>query len=634
MITYEMIKEFFQEHYLPKNTKLYNGKFGVGLVYSVKINDYGKSEDRLATFDTLSELEKFFESIKYCDEIQTDNRELINSSPTFYLRGKILTPAIISEEKEKERRNNNARKEYMQYEQKRGQLIAYKIELLNKEITELKELINSQDEKRKLLFNNEFETATDLIDVSDIPTDMEIILGREDIPHLKTKYDKLLKERDKLKKIILEQKSLSSQVTVDDSISSIKDNSNLINEEFKIRDLFKKYDKHFEILSDARYFHTKLILYKKFDNLPIGEPHEQFFSEAEQCLKDLAEEKYREYTERKQREHIPTKQEKMTKLFENLKMQFDNNLTNEQKEALILYNSRFFEIINMITSIPNYESMDGKEILEQLSLSKYTRFLAILYEHSQMLYRKAFAGTPDNCALLEKVFQKTLPPELYLRVLLYIHFKNGNYEEFGYNFNNDNLYLKFYQERDESADIFQEERKFFDRLFIYKIVDNIKDLINILKSIPEKAIVLPEDITVFRGVNSLRERSQEKVSTSLFMSTSTRPEVAKKYGGKECYIYKVNLKKGTPVLITPYKVFATSNAYEHSLNAVEPSDPDGTKEIIVNLGLMKDFVLTEPTATTPHYVFKDNEFIEEESGYIITGEMKPKKLHENCNDGR
>ena len=49
-------------------------------------------------------------------------------------------------------------------------------------------------------------------------------------------------------------------------------------------------------------------------------------------------------------------------LIENLRKQYEDNLTQEQKNALVRYNSSLFIFYNKIVSIDGYESMSLDEL--------------------------------------------------------------------------------------------------------------------------------------------------------------------------------------------------------------------------------------------------------------------------------
>lgn len=646
MVTYDMIMELRKKIPLSSKFEIYNGEeYGVGIAYPVIINDYGTTEYRLATFNTREELEDFIIRANYSDEIRTDYRELINSTPTFYFKGKILTDQKLEELKEEKRKTNSSLRKFNLYQKRRGQLILYKVKAISEEIEELKKLIENQKRKRNLLLNNKLETyvAKGTVEVEDLPEDIDEVLPR-DIPNLKIKYNQLLKEKFKLEKILevlilfskrsTIVKLLLSQKNIDKAISNVEDdkdtdNNNIITT-MKVdhaRDLvvlFEKYRKPSYFVSESKYYQTCLEILKEYDELPKDETYEQFVVRAEERLKQLS--KQLVYDEKI--EPVQSEQDKMTKLFENLKSQFDKNLNEEQKDALIIYNSRLFELINKITSIHDYKSMDSRKILEHLKNSpRYNEMVAIIYTHSITIIRDAFYEFNNQGKKLKNIFKKVLTPDLCDIIVHTIFFKDKDYKEFdfSYTYNLESKYPDEFANIDTDDDIYTLDfsRKLFDRILCH-IIDNLKKQIDILNSIPDDAIVLPEDITVFRGVNSLRERTEEIPANSSFMSTSTKPELAKLYGGENCYIYKIKLKKGTPVLITPYKVHKTMAPFELMLVPANPSDPKGTKEILIKLVSMQDFEITEHTAKTPHYSYKNGKFIETENGYIITGEMKPK----------
>ena len=408
MITYDMINEFIKTKFLPFRFEVYKGKYGTGIAYPVRIKDYGTIEFRLAIFNTLEELERFLVYAKHSDNIVSDTNEIVNSNPTFYLGGRKLTDEMIKTIDENKHRDYIARRRLSLYIKKRGQIMLYKIEKISDEIQELKKIIENNKKKSGLLFNNELEKyegqlkTSETIEIEDLPEDMKNVLYR-DIPNMKYKYKQLEHEKNKLEEILEKlivfskksffEKLILSQKTIDEAISNVekaneedKDEDTykrvkkLEDKVYEFEGLFSRYEVILDNFSSEKYYQVCLEILKKYDEIPIERlidlPIDQLLNEAKDRLNKVKKELLEDINSR----CLPTEQEKMNKLFEKLKIQYDKNINDEQKNALIIYNSRLFEIINKITGIPNYQTMDSKEILEQLKLSpRYNEMITILH---------------------------------------------------------------------------------------------------------------------------------------------------------------------------------------------------------------------------------------------------------------
>ena len=225
----------------------------------------------------------------------------------------------------------------------------------------------------------------------------------------------------------------------------------------------------------------------------------------------------------------------------DLEKQFEKNLTDEQKRALDVYNSSLYLLINEITSIDGYESMTDKEILSIIQSGNH-----------------------------------------YLDIVVTILKKQFDVEE-----------------KDDELSLF------FKNIIGTGVLDsihNIRKYIDILKSIHPSSMVLPEDITVYRGIFNKDMEDLDEPNFGLFMSTSMNPFVAKAAARGEdlAKIVKIDLKAGTPVIVFPYTIQydpATKKLFKYKDS--EKNTP--VREVLLNM-----FHFTHP----PMKKTKINRFLE------------------------
>ena len=238
------------------------------------------------------------------------------------------------------------------------------------------------------------------------------------------------------------------------------------------------------------------------------------------------------------------------RIYLDLVQQFEaSNLTYEERMAILAYNSALFLIINIITSIENYENMSEDEIKNVLS-DQFRKVLNL----SEMYY-------PKGCDATIFYFQGILRQPY-----------SSEQSEFG-------KYIK---------DIV------FDEHYIQRILDVIKVLNNIRCD-----IVLPEDIIVYRCIST--DNPSEKPTIGSFLSTSLSLEAAKNYyqtsGTKKPVMYKIKLKKGTPIsAVFPQKVINTGSG-KTIVDDLTSKNP--VMEIMLN---MNDYEI-EPGSIRQHSVY-------------------------------
>ncbi len=273
------------------------------------------------------------------------------------------------------------------------------------------------------------------------------------------------------------------------------------------------------------------------------------------------------------------------KLLENLKKQYDENLTEEQKHALIRYNSSLFLFYNKIMSIEDYANKSIEELytimkpfIEQneFYLKNLTYFMCDTdYYNDDEELRKILAPVLDKEVLkYDIIIERCRNPytlEAYDRVseeytmkeMIRILVEQGILSQ-------DKLQLTDYFELQQALDDLlykycEKAREILNILtnnrleIIYKrLITNVLKDLKTIKNIPESAITLPEDITVYRGVRTDEDINNEQLSESDFVSTSLFKSVAMEYitrrEGTNNRLYTIKLSKGEPVFIFPQTV--------------------------------------------------------------------------------
>ena len=235
MLTYDEIVEYVKENGLRNLMTPYNGNNGIGVMYSVEIEDYGKTEPRLAIFDGIAELARFADQMKISDKVTTSEHCLIVSEPLFMLRGKPLSTQSLSIEKKRKRTLEATKKEYYEYKRRRLSVFSKKIEIIKKEIKELEKTIKHFSKKGALLFkgtlsdkNDKKVTSLFEFDITDLPTDSGSL---QDLVRLKITYNTLRRKKELLqgKLDILSEysqkgfikKLVSSQKEISDLLSTV-----------------------------------------------------------------------------------------------------------------------------------------------------------------------------------------------------------------------------------------------------------------------------------------------------------------------------------------------------------------------------------------------------------------------------
>lgn len=261
-------------------------------------------------------------------------------------------------------------------------------------------------------------------------------------------------------------------------------------------------------------------------------------------------------------------------LMENLRKQYDENLTQEQKNALIRYNSSLFVFFNKIVSIDGYESKSIDELytlmkpfIEQYSyiIKNLTLFMSENDSNDELLKEILLSVIDEDVMTYDSIldFNNKIPEEYTLHEILKILVEDGILKPEDFNFH-DIVSCRKVLDFVLTTDYYNAEKKFYilisQRLEkVYKkLIENLLKDIKIIKNIPTDAIIMPEDTVVYRGVRTDGEINEEILSTSDFVSTSLSKDIASQYitkrEGDNNLLLSISLPKGTPVFVFPQTV--------------------------------------------------------------------------------
>ena len=300
-------------------------------------------------------------------------------------------------------------------------------------------------------------------------------------------------------------------------------------------------------------------------------------------------------------------------LMENLKKQYEENLTQEQKYALIRYNSSLFIFFNKIVSINGYESMSIDEIyiLMKPFIEKYsyvirnlTLFMNMKDSNEELLKEilssvidedvivyDSIVEKPDKIKILDKTSEKYI-----LHGILKILVEEGVVSPTSFNFDNliscreafNDVYDYQYFEAKEKLNTLTEAR--LEKIY-KKLIANLMVDIKTIKGIPEDTIVLPKDIIVYRGLTADDEIDTENLSESDFVSTTLSKAIATKYitkrEGNNDALLSIKLLKDTPVFVFPQTV-KNDGFWAHNLFL---SDDMSIFEIMFDKTRVKNFTI-------------------------------------------
>ena len=267
---------------------------------------------------------------------------------------------------------------------------------------------------------------------------------------------------------------------------------------------------------------------------------------------------------------------KNQRIMRDLTRQFESNLTLEQKQAIEIYNSEFYLIINEITKVPNYENLSDEDI-----------------------YNIILSG--PNASSID---------------LLYF-FKNLQV----YNKNNDNNKLA----------------QLFKGILGNSLIDTIHNLrkqIEILNNISPTSIILPEDISIYRGIgNSFNNSTEQEFinpNYGRFMSTSMDSEIATNVARRNkdtennIRMIKINLKKGCPVIVSPFRIIRMQKT-QVFCKIEDATDTKPTMEVLLDMENYKAPQLKK-TTVNDYYIQNDDTLAKCELPiYLYECDVEPKE---------
>ena len=189
-------------------------------------------------------------------------------------------------------------------------------------------------------------------------------------------------------------------------------------------------------------------------------------------------------------------EKEVEKIYKDLLDQYQK-LTDQEKNAIRVYKSKLFDFINKITVIDNFLNMSSEEIFKKI---------------------------PDN-----------------------------------------NIFVKEYQDYkkivEKPENFFVKHSVFNDIDFtdILSFIDSLKKNYQIMNKAKDK-IVLKDDLLVYRGVSLEENTKPNNIARGNIISTSINLDVVDQFISKEANkrknLYLIKLKKGTPLLVTPYSIVA------------------------------------------------------------------------------
>lgn len=181
-------------------------------------------------------------------------------------------------------------------------------------------------------------------------------------------------------------------------------------------------------------------------------------------------------------------------IYEDLILQYQK-LTLEEKNAILVYKSRLYLILNPMTNIPGFLQMSEEDILNRLDSKK---IMQIFEEEKRIIF------LPQNMVTRKIVFSS------------------------------------------------------IDFSSIYTCIHSLKIIYLRLEQAHGK-IILPDDLTVYRGISTSKGKNPIDICRSKILSTGLSLEDIETFlfQKEENHVFVITMKKGTSVLVTPYSLIAT-----------------------------------------------------------------------------
>lgn len=173
-----------------------------------------------------------------------------------------------------------------------------------------------------------------------------------------------------------------------------------------------------------------------------------------------------------------------------------NSLSDEERKAIVIYKSKLYKIINLITSINGFEYLSSDEIIERLPDVEYLKRMVL--EFRDVLNRS------ENM------------------LVRFSYFNNVRLDDF-------NLLIEYLRD-------------------IYFVLERAMD-----------KIILSDDLTVYRGIAVDDFNVVREVAKGNLVSTSIKIEDTEQYMNfrDKAVLYMIKIKKGTPLLVAPTSLVCT-----------------------------------------------------------------------------
>lgn len=527
------------------NTFVYSGEYGTGIVVRVQKHEATKHDlFRLIKFNNEEDAIKFLELYK---EMSKQNSGITLVFPEyesffpeqykFVKNGTEYTfeDVVSDRKKEDEQKKLNEQRKIKQKTQFIGYLLKKekkyngyqkKIENLADELARLEESIKKyehmafsvkQQDLRLLSEHKNIEIETDansdanleevFRSVREIETNASYIRKMKKYEQLEKKKQMYLKKMEYIKsvadlseirKLFYGRKKFRSNLSmIEETYKELSEEElqKKIDEEVEFQKY--KYDTVFRLVNKGLKGIDEKHIFEQLDEIESVTEKKKFLDSYIAQVKEENEEQAIIQRQEKKLEEEQSEDFKNKRIYKDLIRQYNENLTQEEKDALLIYNSSVFTIINLISSIPDYENLSKDEIFKIMHSEKYSkRYKAVKFVLDQIIEQ---ASSCDND--IEKRLYK---------------FAAGDY------------------------------------------VQESLNILNIINGIKGK-IILPENITVYRCITNETMLEDGNPMYGQLMSTSMGADGAKKYYGKHGNILiKFQLKKGMPVsAVFPKKVMNT-----------------------------------------------------------------------------
>ena len=398
---------------------LYKNNNEIGINYSYIDDKYGIT-DRVVSFHNDIDLDLFLKRLqwyklngkKYNVSLKLNNYEVPNPQVLFIRNNHVMTDNEMFniesyDKREKKNLKLNDTKRYLilaedlmdHYYQEKKEIEKYVKNYYNKEVELQKYYLNLQNLVDMYNVHNTHPAIEEI--KKEFKIDLEV---ESNINSKISEYKKDLPKEELLKKLINDIWNLNKSLEINSNYMDALRNNDDIDEEMRL--VVTKIDFMKEILSKKRF---KIIdLKKKFKSIDNQSTYESIYD-------DNFETKYKEFIERKYSQkdninefrlceylnnfksnkeydierNVARCKNEITEVIEtydtptdevnkSLTKQFNTNLNDDERSALILYNSFYRELFDMIQSINDFDKLPANEVINLLNITN--NFLSIYEE--------------------------------------------------------------------------------------------------------------------------------------------------------------------------------------------------------------------------------------------------------------